>query len=185
MLNLIKSVDTFLFYLINHGTKNSLFDQIMPIITNTKNFYIFFLILWFLMVFSSVYKTRVAGWSIIIAVTFSDILSSKILKYIFTRQRPYEVLDNVYKLVSSAGYSFPSSHAVNSFTAATLIMLFFRNKLYTFIAFIIAIMSAYSRVYVGVHYPSDVIFGALLGMFLGWCIYKIVVKIFKIEENKN
>ncbi len=184
MIDFIKSVDTYLFYLINHGSKNRLFDSIMPIITNVKNFYLIFLVIWLLIIFSSKYKYRIAGWTIIISVTFSDILSSKILKYIFLRPRPYEVLPDVFKLVSSAGPSFPSSHAVNSFTVATLIMLFFKNPIYTALAFIVATLSAYSRVYVGVHYPLDVIFGAILGVIIGLGIYKIVCIIFKIE-NKN
>lgn len=184
MLNFIKSIDTYLFYLINHGTKNNLFDNIMPIITNVKNFYLIFLFIWLLMILSSKYKYRLAGWTIIVSVTFSDILSSKILKHIFLRPRPYEVLEDVFKLVSSAGPSFPSSHAVNSFTAATLIMLFLKNPVYTALAFIVATLSAYSRVYVGVHYPLDVIFGAILGLVIGLGIYKIVYMIFKID-NKN
>ncbi|MCX7716469.1 MAG: phosphatase PAP2 family protein [Endomicrobia bacterium] len=158
----------------------------MPIITESRNFFIFFLILWFLMIFSKQYRYRVAGWCIIIAVTFSDVLSSKILKHLFLRQRPYEVLNDVYKLVSSAGPSFPSSHAVNSFTVAMLIMLFFRKAVYTIIAFAVATLSAYSRVYVGVHYPSDVVFGAVLGCIIGWAMYSIVKKFFKIEsKGKN
>ncbi len=189
MVNLINSIDTYLFYVINHGTKNKFFDVIMPFITNVKNFYLIFLVIWLLMIFSSKYKHRIAGWTIIISVTFSDILSSKILKHIILRPRPYEVLSDVFKLVSSAGPSFPSSHAVNSFTAATLIMLFFKNPVYTAIAFFVATLSAYSRIYVGVHYPLDVVFGAILGVIIGWGIYKIVCKIFKIdvelEANKE
>jgi len=165
--------------------KNVYFDIIMPFLTNPKNFYIIFLILWFLMVFSSKYKYRIAGWTIIIAVAISDFLSSKILKFLILRQRPFEVLPDVYKLVSSAGPSFPSSHAVNSFTVATLIMLFFKNPVYTTIAFIVAFLSGFSRIYVGVHYPLDVISGAVIGIIFGIVFYKIVKKIFKLEEQKS
>jgi|YNPMSStandDraft_1061717.scaffolds.fasta_scaffold00100_14 undecaprenyl-diphosphatase len=183
MIKFIINLDTSLFYLVNHNMRNIYFDNIMPFLTNPKNFYIIFLIIWCLMVFSSKYRYRVAGWSIIIAVTISDILSSKLLKHLILRQRPFEVLPNVYKLVSSAGPSFPSSHAVNSFTVATLIMLFFKNPVYTTIAYVIAFLSAFSRVYVGVHYPLDVIAGAIIGVIIGICCYKIVKKIFKLNEN--
>lgn len=185
MLKFIINLDTTLFYFVNHNMKNVYFDIIMPFLTNPKNFYIIFLILWFLMVFSSKYKYRIAGWTIIIAVAISDFLSSKILKFLILRQRPFEVLPDVYKLVSSAGPSFPSSHAVNSFTVATLIMLFFKNPVYTTIAFIVAFLSGFSRIYVGVHYPLDVISGAVIGIIFGIVFYKIVKKIFKLEEQKS
>lgn len=183
MIEFLKNLDIIIFYFVNNHTKNFIFDFIMPIITNVKNFYLIFFILWLLMILSKNKNYRVAGWVILVALIFSDALNSKILKNIFSRPRPFEVLDNVYKLVSSAGYSFPSSHAVNSFNVATLIMLFFRNKLYTIIAFIISFLSLYSRVYVGVHYPSDVIFGAILGILIGFVFYKIAEKIFKLSTN--
>lgn len=185
MLKFIINLDTSLFYLVNHNMKNVYFDIIMPFLTNPKNFYVIFLILWFLMVFSSKYRYRVAGWSIVIAVTISDFLSSKILKHLFLRQRPFEVLPDVYQLVSSAGPSFPSSHAVNSFTVATLIMLFFKNPVYTTIAFTTAFLSAFSRIYVGVHYPLDVIVGAIIGIILGLIFYRIVKKFFRLDEQEK
>ncbi len=185
MLKFINYLDTSLFYLINHDMKNMYFDIIMPFITNPRNFYILFLIIWFLMVFSSKYRYRIAGWSIIIAVAISDVLSSKILKHLILRPRPFEVLPDVYKLVSSAGPSFPSSHAVNSFTVATLITLFLKNPVYTTIAFIVAFLSGFSRIYVGVHYPLDVIAGAIIGVFLGIIFYKIVKKIFRLNDQEN
>ncbi len=185
MLKFINYLDTSLFYLINHNMKNMYFDIIMPFITNPRNFYILFLVIWFLMVFSSKYRYRIAGWSIIIAVAISDILSSKILKHLILRPRPFEVLPDVYKLVSSAGPSFPSSHAVNSFTVATLITLFLKNPVYTTIAFIMAFLSGFSRIYVGVHYPLDIIAGAIIGIFLGIVFYKIVKKIFKLNDQEN
>jgi undecaprenyl-diphosphatase len=183
MIHILKNLDISLFYFINHNLKNSLFDFLMPIVTNVKNFHLLFFILWLLMIFSKNYRFRIAGWTILITVIFSDILSSKILKHIFLRPRPFETLENVYKLVSSGGPSFPSSHAVNSFVAATLIMLFFKNPIYTAVAYTVAVISAFSRVYVGVHYPSDIIFGAVIGFFIGWIAYKIVEKIFKLEKQ--
>lgn len=183
MIEFLKNLDVSFFYFINHNTKNHIFDIVMPFVTNSKNFYIVFLVLWFIMVFSSKYKNRLAGWALIVGLTFSDILSSRILKHIFLRERPFKVLENVYQLVSAAGPSFPSSHAVNSFTAATLIALFLKKPVYSIIAYFCAFVSAYSRVYVGVHYPFDVIFGAVLGIAIGYLIYKISEKLFILKRN--
>ncbi|MEN3014163.1 MAG: phosphatase PAP2 family protein [Endomicrobiia bacterium] len=182
MIDFLKNLDISIFYFINHTTKNQIFDIVMPFITNTRNFYIIFLILWFLMIFSSNLRYKIAGWSLIVGVSLSDLLSSKILKHIFLRKRPFEVLENVYQLVKAAGPSFPSSHAVNSFAAATLIALFFKKPLYSVVAYILAFFSAYSRVYVGVHYPFDVLFGAILGILFGWIVYKVLDKVFKLEK---
>ncbi|MCX7956566.1 MAG: phosphatase PAP2 family protein [Endomicrobia bacterium] len=183
MIEFLRNIDVAIFYFINRNTQNIYFDIIMPFITNPKNFYFAFLILWLFIIFSKEYKYKIAGWTIIVGVTVSDILSSKILKHIFLRKRPFYVLENVNKLVSAAGPSFPSSHAVNSFTVATLIALFFKKPLYTLIAYLMAFLSAYSRVYVGVHYPLDVIAGAVIGILLGLIIYKITQKIFKLEKS--
>lgn len=185
MIEFLKNLDISFFYLINHTTKNSIFDIIMPFITNPKNFYIIFLVLWLAMIFSSNYRNRLAGWTLIVGVTFSDILSSKILKHIFLRERPFKVLEDVHQLVSAAGPSFPSSHAVNSFTAATLIALFFRKPIYSIIAYFCAFLSIYSRVYVGVHYPFDVLFGAILGVVIGYFIYKLSEKLFRLDKKNS
>lgn len=192
ILEFIKDIDIQLFYLVNHEWRNFLFDVIMPFITNTKNFYLIFIIIWICLIYYGKSKTRISAWSIIIGAMFSDILSSKILKHLINRPRPFETLQNVIKMVSSAGPSFPSSHAVNSFTVATMFMLFFKNdyaddknkitqivKNYWvgLVAYTFAFLSAYSRVYVGVHYPFDVFCGAILGILLGYGFYQITIKI--------
>lgn len=178
MIDFLKNLDIKIFYFINHNMKNNIFDIIMPIITDVKNFYLIFFLLWLAIMISKHYKNRIAGIGIIFGVTLSDILSSRILKHIFLRPRPFEVLDNVFKLVSSAGPSFPSSHAFNSFTAATLITFFFKKKFFSLIAYFIAFLSSFSRIYVGVHYPSDIFFGAIFGFLFGWLFYKIIKKFF-------
>ncbi len=192
MLDIVKILDIKLFYIINHNWRNSFLDIIMPFITNTKNFYLLFLAIFLGMLLFGNYKTRITAVSLCVGITLSDLFSSKLLKHIFNRPRPFEVLENVIKMVPSAGPSFPSSHAMNSFTVATMLFLFFKKsskakkniieilKSYWvgIIAYLFATLSAISRVYVGVHYPSDIICGAVLGIFLGYMFYKLTKKIF-------
>ncbi len=88
--------------------------------------------------------------------------SANILKHAFERLRPCQALEDVRLLVGCGGsFSFPSSHAVNAFSAAAVFSHFFRKA--AFPMFFIAVLVAFSRIYVGVHYPIDVIAGAVWG----------------------
>jgi undecaprenyl-diphosphatase len=88
--------------------------------------------------------------------------SGHLLKHLFERPRPCNVLQDVRLLVGCGGsFSFPSNHAFNAFTIAAIFAHFFRKAALP--AFFIAFLVAFSRIYIGVHYPSDVIAGAFAG----------------------
>lgn len=111
---------------------------------------------------------------VIFAIT--DMGSSAIKDY-FMRLRPGHDprLDGMIRLLDGKGgmYGFISSHASNVFGLATFTSLIFRKKCYSISIFIWASMVSYSRIYVGRHFPSDVIFGALFGFLAGYGIYKL------------
>ena len=127
------------------------------------------------------YKQRGIAFFIaaVIAIGLADSIGHHLLKESIQRIRPCHVLpQDIIGMVScSNSFSFPSNHAVNSFTAATLLSLCFRNT--TFLVFTWALIVCYSRVYLKVHYPSDVfggmIFGSAMG-YLGYFIYGRVLK---------
>jgi undecaprenyl-diphosphatase len=77
-------------------------------------------------------------------------------------------------------YGFVSSHASNSFNVAFLSLMFIKRRWYTICIIIWASVICYSRVYLGVHYPGDIICGAILGAFIGWGIYKL----YELTDNK-
>jgi undecaprenyl-diphosphatase len=99
----------------------------------------------------------------------------KILIVLFyERVRPFEALPNVHQLVflvSDTNQSFPSAHALFFFAIATVLYLF--NKKWGLIAFIAALLMGVARVYVGIHYPSDILAGALFGILTGWIVVKV------------
>lgn len=94
---------------------------------------------------------------------------------IWPRQRPFFELEGVRSLIDTVGNSFPSKHAFFFFVLATMISGV-RNRV-GFWFFIIAILIALGRVFVGVHYPLDVLAGAIFGIIMGWVGVKIVRKL--------
>jgi undecaprenyl-diphosphatase len=116
---------------------------------------------------------------IILAATLSD-QSSVLVKNIFHRLRPCNdpSLTGLVHLVNGECgglYSFVSSHATNSFDVAMLSLLFIRKRWYSVSIIIWASVVGFSRIYLGVHYPGDVLCGSLLGAFVGWSMYSLYV----------
>jgi undecaprenyl-diphosphatase len=74
-------------------------------------------------------------------------------------------------------YGFVSAHAANAFSFATFSALLFRSKGYAMFIFPWACLIAYTRIYLGVHYPGDILGGALLGGLIGWGVFKLLVLI--------
>jgi undecaprenyl-diphosphatase len=102
-----------------------------------------------------------------LTITASDQASSSLLKPLFHRSRPSVVLADARPLFGIRGsYSFPSVHAANSFAGALVLDAVFPGARIAWI--VLAGLVSYSRVYVGDHWPSDVVAGALLGTLLGW-----------------
>jgi undecaprenyl-diphosphatase len=153
-------MDTSLFFLINHGLQNGILDIVMPFVTKHADIFIGLVIL------ISIIKDKQKGFVVLILCVTGLIvadMSGNMLKHLFERPRPCQGLDEVRLLIGCGrAFSFPSNHAVNSFAIAAIFSHFFRRA--AFPMFFAALLVAFSRVYVGVHYPSDVIAGAVWGL---------------------
>lgn len=164
MLETLSRWDTALFHWINQGQSNPVFDVVMVFITNDGNWRIPFVLLFLgLMIFGG-RRGRTAALLCIPLITISDQTSSNFLKHAIERIRPCNVLDNVNLLVGcSDSFSMPSSHAANSGAAAFHFSFFYRRGAPIFV--FLAVLVAYTRPYVGVHYPFDCLVGLLVGLF--------------------
>ena len=121
---------------------------------------------------------------LIVSVGLADAISAQIFKPFFGRLRPsHELTEGIRILMGKGGkFGFVSSHAANIFAAAVVFNYFYPR--YKAVFFTIAPLVAFSRVYVGVHYPADILFGGLLGYSLAWIILSVWV-IIKMRELKR
>ena len=184
MIEKIIEIDKQMMVFFNKTISNSIFDFIMPIITN-QNFLVFSgLILIGYLAYYGEKRGRITIVVLLIAASFSDAICFQVIKPWVGRIRPsHEFYDYINLLVSKGGkYSFPSNHAANSFVFATVLSYFYeKNK--TFL-YILASAIAFSRVYVGVHYPLDIVSGAIIGYIISWIILSMWV-IIKMRELKR
>jgi undecaprenyl-diphosphatase len=185
-MTFLQGIDAAVFSLVNQTLTNPVLDAVMPFVTSQRNFYPVFLALFAWLVGWGRPRGRVAAGATIVAVTATDLLCSKLLKHLFGRPRPFQVEEGVRQLVgASLNTAMPSSHAANSFAAATVLTLFFARRVdgrlrvwVPVFAFGFAVLSAWSRVYCGVHYPADVLVGAVLGVLAGWGAHAAAVRLF-------
>ncbi len=156
-------IDRTVFVLINQSLSNRLFDFIMPYITGLDYWRIPIFLAWLALIIFGGQKGRITALLVVIILTLSDQLSSAVIKPWVNRLRPCFALDNVRLLIDqSRSPSFPSSHAANNAAMASLFSARYRR--YTPIFISIALLVSYSRIYVGVHYPSDVLGGLMVGV---------------------
>lgn len=128
-------------------------------------------------------KTRLCGITIMAGMALSLLLGNLFLKNVIARPRPCAVDSTVKLLIPyPSEYSFPSGHTLHGFTAATAIFLYFKKA--GIGALLLAAAIAFSRMYLFVHYPTDILGGILLGILDAMIAYTIVQKIMRKREGK-
>ena len=137
-------------------------------------------------------KYRKVGYLSIISLVGSLVMNNLILKNLVARTRPYEVIEGLQHLIETQqDYSFPSGHTGAAFAAAVIFYIYLPKR-YGISAIVLAVLISFSRLYVGVHYPSDVLAGAAIGTVIAMCIWTVErwkfsdgVKIIRSAEHKT
>lgn len=127
--------------------------------------------------------------AIALVITLADQTASGICKPLFARFRPTQAPEIMYLIDTVNGYrggryGFISSHAANTFAVAIFVSLLIRSKLLSVVLILWASLNAYSRIYLGVHYPGDILFGTLDGCLIGVGIYMLYQYVLK-KMNKS
>ncbi len=118
-----------------------------------------------------------------VAILLSDQSSSHLFKGWVERVRPCNALEGVLTPVGkSSAYSFPSSHAANMGASMFLLSVYYRRWTWAFVS--IALLVGLSRIYLGLHYPSDVLGGYALGLLIGFLVWRAVEKFKGSHQNK-
>jgi membrane-associated phospholipid phosphatase len=174
ILQTLDRFDKWLFQKVNGQWTNSLFDSIFPFLRQSNIWMPLYL---FLFVFVVLNFKKNSWWWILFfmcTVALTDLTGTRVFKHSFERLRPCSdpaFASSVRMIINecAGGYSFISNHAANHFGLATFLYFTLRHYFpkWTWIAYLWAVAISYSQVYVGVHYPLDVICGALVGIIFG------------------
>ena len=152
-------------------------DAVMPVLTSLADAGIFWIALAVFMLFFS--RTRKTGLMMGLALVIGLVTVNLMIKPIVGRIRPYELKEGMEILIDGLhDGSFPSGHTLASFEAAGVLMIRERNR-FGYPALVLAILIAFSRLYLYVHYPTDVLVGIILGLFYAFIAYFVINYFFK------
>lgn len=181
--------DTELFLFLN-DINSPTWDKIMWFISGKEEW----IPLYVLLLGWIIWKFRMKSiWILLlipVLITLSDQSSVKLFKEVFERLRPChnpDIQHLVHTVNNKCGakFGFVSSHAANSFALAGYLSKVFKIKWFSVFIYLWASVVSYSRVYLGVHYPGDIIGGAILGLVIAWLVYQLLVFVQKKWEQRK
>lgn len=170
MMESLLNLDASILLWIQEHLRTPGLTMVMKQITKLGNAGIFWILLTIgLLLFA---KTRNTGIMAGISLAISFVINNLFLKNVVARTRPYEVVEGLSRLIEKpVDYSFPSGHAASSFAVAVILYLELPKK-YGIPLLILAGLISFSRLYLGVHYPSDVLVGALSGTVIALAVHR-------------
>jgi len=166
----INSVDNYILYVIRKYIKNKYLDKLMPFTTRLGNLGLIWIIMALVLMLDKPY--RAIGSSVILTLIIGTALGEGVVKHIVRRVRPCKYKNYNLLIATPITYSFPSGHALSSFAVAEVLSMSFHQ--YKFIFMGLAFLIAFSRLYLDVHYPTDVIAGIIIGILCSKLIFIII-----------
>ncbi|MCZ4222206.1 phosphatase PAP2 family protein [Pedobacter rhodius] len=183
MMESIQQFDVELFLKIHRGLSNGFFDWLMPLLRNR----FFWSPLYLFIIVFCIKQYKKQGYYLIGVVLFTfatgDLIASRLIKPLIERVRPCNDLSLssyiIHRVPCGSGLSFPSAHATNHFAIAVFLICVFYSRWKTILPIGIfwAAIISFAQVYVGVHYPVDVITGAIIGTIIGFICSRIFKKL--------
>ncbi|MGV8982912.1 phosphatase PAP2 family protein [Clostridium sp.] len=178
MLSLIQKFDSYILLFIKDNMHGPIMDKVMLMSTYLGNGGIIWIILAVILIISK--KYRKVGFMAIAALILSTFLGEGILKHIVKRIRPSSNIPSFDLLIQKPlSYSFPSGHTGSSFAVAGVLSKYIKE--YTVEFFFLAFLIAFSRLYLYLHYPTDVLAGAVLGLISS----RIIIYIFNRADHHS
>lgn len=163
-----RSILRALYHGLSRGPAGNILNAVMPLITMLGDYGIIWIVL--SIVFMIPKKTRRTGFGMAVSLMLCLIVGNGLIKHLAMRPRPFDlpgctVPRERLLIPAPTDYSFPSGHTMSSVAASTA--LFKDHSVLGFLAFVVALLIAFSRLYLQVHYPSDVLGGLIIGFLMG------------------
>jgi len=190
MIDHLIELDKQLFLILN-GMHASWLDPVMEVLSKTEASIPLYAFLFFQLYRSYKQQTWVILLSIAIMILMTDQFTSGLMKTFFERLRPSHepTLEGMVHIVNGyvgGDYGFASSHAANTFGISMFLScLLSREKPWINWLFLWAAFVSYTRIYLGVHYPGDIIVGALIGVLVGWLVFKLYIRTKILVEKRR
>ena len=176
MINFITNIDFSILDFIQNHLRNGVLDWLMTRISMLGNAGVIWIVI--SIVLLSIKKYRKCGITLVIGLLLGLLIGNIILKPLVARPRPCWINSDIALLIASPkDFSFPSGHTLSSFIAA--IILLKEDKKFGYVAMILAILIAFSRMYLYVHFPSDILAGVVLAILIGFAAIRISRKFIK------
>lgn len=183
VLQAVTDCDTKVFLFFN-GMHNEYFDYFMNTYSGKWVWIPMYAAIWYVMLCNFRWKTTLLCMiGLALTIAFADQVCDTLIRPYVERMRPSNLNNPLSEFVHVVNnhrggrYGFPSCHAANSFGLASFLLFLFRKRWLTVFMMAWALLTCYSRVYLGMHYPGDLLVGSLVGATGAWLVYRLFVKV--------